>query len=434
MSLTYTAYLLLGLATSLHCIGMCGGLVLTYSVKHDGHGGFFRRLAPHLAYQGSKMLSYMVVALLLGSVAAALGGAFDLTTARNWIMLVAGVYMVLLGLGMTGYFPWLGHLSPRPPKFLTKLLSANRKRALADSKHGEVHYATPVTFGLLTGLLPCAPLITAQVGAISSGSPLTGALLMAAFALGTAPLMIVFGLASSFASGAMRQRMQYVAAVAVVIFGLVIFNRGLMLVGSPVTFDTVRRAVAGDAPKAGQKWRVVDGVAVYDLVIRDVEFVPSVVRVPADRPVRLVVDRQEDNACSDQIAIPRMGVLVNLAPNAKTTVNLPATAAGSYTLTCGMGMMAGRIIFGGGGTGPTIWMWVLGLGAIAAMGVIWVRAVRRHRVTQAGGGGNGKRPRSSDKTSPGVFFGFTAVETALLIGGVTTAIVAGLVLGGVLGR
>jgi sulfite exporter TauE/SafE len=336
-------YLMLGLATSLHCVAMCGSLVLTFAVKGAPEGGALApRLVPHLAYQAAKITSYAAVALVLGGIAAAAGGALDITGFRSWIMVVAGAYMVLLGLGMTGWFPVLQRLSPRPPQALVKAMSKVRKKSATAATGGAAGLAMPVTFGLLTGLMPCAPLIAAQAGAMTSGSPLTGAALMVAFGVGTAPLMLVFGLASSFASGALRRRMGYVAAIAVLVFGLVFLDRGLTLVGSPLTFASVRQAVVGTGAAKGS-WREVGGVAEVDLVIENTRFVPDVISLPADRPVRLVVDRREDAGCSAQLAVPQFGVLADLAPFAKTVVELPAMPAGSYTLTCGMGMMSGRL-------------------------------------------------------------------------------------------
>jgi plastocyanin domain-containing protein len=69
--------------------------------------------------------------------------------------------------------------------------------------------------------------------------------------------------------------------------------------------------------------------------------------IPADKPVRLIVDRREANACSAQLAVPQLGVLATLKDNGTTVVELPAAKAGSYTLTCGMGMMAGTLTVGG---------------------------------------------------------------------------------------
>jgi len=140
-----------------------------------------------------------------------------------------------------------------------------------------------------------------------------------------------------------------------VIFGLVIFNRGLMVVGSPVTFDSARVAVLGSAtpaaPSASQYKKGADGVVEIPLTIENATYVPGTVSIPADTPVRLVVDRKESNSCSKQLSIPKAGVLANLVDNGVTNVDVPAMPAGSYTLTCGMGMISGSISVGGGGGG-----------------------------------------------------------------------------------
>jgi sulfite exporter TauE/SafE len=425
---TFASYLLLGLATSLHCVAMCGSLVLTYSVSEGSGAGVLRKLAPHLAYQGSKIASYMAVAAVLGAISGTVGAAFDISGVRNWIMLVAGVYMVLLGVGMTGYVPWLRRLSPRPPRFLVRLLSRNRKRALADKAEGETHLVTPITFGLLTGLMPCAPLIAAQVGAMSSGSPVTGMTLMLAFGLGTAPLMLAFGLASSFASGAVRERMQYVAAAAVIVFGLLIFNRGLVAVGSPVTFESAVQSIAGTKTTGVRAWRDVGGVAEYDLVIADTRFVPDVVELPADRPVRLVVDRREDNACSAQLAVPQLGILADLKPFAKTVVDLPATRAGSYTLTCGMAMMSGRLIFGQpAGGGGYAWVVVIAIALTAVVGALALKT--RRRAGSETGAGN----VVGQDTGATTLMGFTVAEALVVLAAVLLAVMIGLYAGGAFG-
>ena len=345
----------IGLVTSIHCVFMCGGLVLTYAVKGAEDGPWYRRLIPHLAYQGAKILSYATVALLLGGLVALLGRAVDITPFRNWLQVVAGIYMVLLGIGMTGKVKALRYLTPRPPKFLINALSKNRKKASADASEGNASLATPISFGLLTGLMPCAPLIAAQASAMATGSPLLGVLAMVGFGLGTMPLMLIFGFASSLLSRGFQAKMQVVAAAAVMIFGLVILNRGLMVVGSPVTFDTVRAAVIGTGAPATtdttQYKKGADGVVEIPMTIENATYNPQTLSIPADTPVRIVVDRKEANACSAQLAIPKAGVLANLADNAITKVDVPAMPAGSYTLTCGMGMLSGSISVGGGAGG-----------------------------------------------------------------------------------
>lgn len=375
----------IGLVTSIHCVFMCGGLVLTYAVKGTESGPWYRRLVPHLAYQGSKILSYATVALILGGLVALLGRAVDITPFRNWLMVVAGLYMVLLGIGMTGKVKALRYLTPRPPKFLIDALSRNRKKASTDAAEGHASLATPISFGLLTGLMPCAPLIAAQASAMSSGSPLLGAWGMVGFGLGTMPLMLLFGFTSSLLSRRFQDKLQIIAAIAVVIFGFVILNRGAMLVGSPVTFDTIRTSVVGGsvvAPQdAGGFKKGADGVVEIPLTIENVRFVPQAISLPADTPVRLIVDRKEANTCSAQLSIPGK-VLADLKDNAVTIVDVPAMAAGTYTLTCGMGMMSGSVIVGGagtaaGGASPLVVPLILAALLGAGYGAVRVRTRRR---------------------------------------------------------
>jgi sulfite exporter TauE/SafE len=408
----------LGLGTSLHCVSMCGPLVLTYAVKGEQGGPWHRKLTPNIAYQLAKMVSYMIVGLLLGAV----GGLFNLDGIRPYVMFVAGAFMIVLGLGMTGRVPWAARFTPKPPRWLISALSKMRRKATADAAQGESALATPVVFGLMTGLLPCGPLMAAQVAAATSGNAVSGALGMAAFALGTAPLMIAFGTAGSLIPLAWKQRMMTALAIGVMVFGLVFINRGLMLTGAPVNFNTLKTAVAGAPSASTEQYKTgSDGVVEIPLTIENTKFVPSTVSIPAGRAVRLMVDRKEANPCSNQLAVPQLGVLVDLAPNAVTPVDLPAAKAGTYTLTCGMGMMSGQITAGGAGArSGSVLLW----GALAvagAGGALWVSRKRDRRIAAAPKG----RP------APAGLYGFTPAEVALIVAAVALAVIAGLAIGGV---
>jgi plastocyanin domain-containing protein len=71
---------------------------------------------------------------------------------------------------------------------------------------------------------------------------------------------------------------------------------------------------------------------------------PAVVSVEAGKPVRLVFDRQETSGCSEEVVIPALSTRKFLAPNAKTSVDLPPLTPGRYEFTCGMGMLRGAVI------------------------------------------------------------------------------------------
>ena len=70
---------------------------------------------------------------------------------------------------------------------------------------------------------------------------------------------------------------------------------------------------------------------------------PSVIEVPAGSRVRMSLDRQEDNPCSDELVIPDFGIRRSLPPFATTTIEFDATP-GTHEFKCGMGMLHGSIV------------------------------------------------------------------------------------------
>ncbi|NTU71214.1 MAG: hypothetical protein HGB10_05290 [Coriobacteriia bacterium] len=435
MTALFVSMIALGLATSVHCISMCGPMVVTYAVKGAEGEHWTRKVVPNLAYQAAKIVSYVLTGLVLGGVGVAL--ASTLKAISPWIMFAAGGFMIVLGLGMTGRFPWAARLTPRPPKFLISSLSKLRRKAKADAEEGVDSIATPISFGLLTGLMPCAPLQAAQLAAAGAGATIGGGIVggmlgggvaMLAFGLGTTPLMLGFGLASSMIPREWKHRLTLVLAIVVMVFGLVFINRAATLVGAPVTFNTIRTAFVGTAPAPAAAPEFTpgpDGVVEVPLTIANTQYVPKTVSIPADTPVRLVVDRQEDVACSNQLVLPQLGVSVPLADNAVTKVDLPPTKAGSYTMTCGMGMMSGTLVAGGGAASsgipgsPVLWLTLVVLATAGALYAVRSRGV----VTDTGA-----RTKAADETA--VLLGFTPFQLVLLVGGVAIALVMGLALGG----
>lgn len=421
MTALFLSMLALGLATSVHCISMCGPMVVTYAVKGADDEHWSRKIAPNLAYQAAKIVSYVLVGLALGAI----GSAFNLNGIRPWVMLAAGVFMIVLGLGMTGRFPWAARLTPRPPKFLITSLSKLRRKAKADADEGINSIVTPISFGLLTGLMPCAPLQAAQLAAAGTGSVLGGGVAMLAFGLGTAPLMLGFGLASSMIPKDWKHRMTVALAIVVIVFGFVFVNRAATLAGSPVTFGTLKTAMLGTGSSGSTVGYTTgaDGVIEIPLVIENTRYVPATVSIPAGQRVRLVVERREASTCSDELVLPQLGVRAPLAPNAVTTVDVPPVKAGNYTMTCQMGMMSGTLAVGAAGSpgapgSPILWLAVT---LAATAGALYV-ARRRERAVPAKG---------SHKPAPvPTILGFRPVQFVLLVGGIAVAAIVGLALGG----
>lgn len=326
---------------------MCGPLVITYAVSSERSDSLGARVWPNVAYHSARTLSYVVIGVILGAI----GSALDLRGLRPWILVAAGVFMIVLGLGMTGHVPWAARLMPRPPRFLVDVLGRLRRRAKTESAGEGFDIATPVTFGLLTGLLPCAPMQGAQILAATSGSPLAGGLSMLFFALGTMPLMFAFGTTATLIPVDWRRRLNLILAAVVMLFGLAYLDRSAVLLGSPVTVESVTAQLSGASSRAEAAGLHLgaDGVPEVRLEILHDTYIPSTVATPANRPVRLLVKRQKgdcahDGMCAARILIKRLGVDATLTPLATTAVTLPPAQAGTYTMSSPCGMITGQIV------------------------------------------------------------------------------------------
>lgn len=71
---------------------------------------------------------------------------------------------------------------------------------------------------------------------------------------------------------------------------------------------------------------------------------PSIVRVTAGEPVRLVFDRQETNSCSEEVVLADFGVRRFLPPFSKTAIEITPQSPGVYEFTCGMSMLRGKVV------------------------------------------------------------------------------------------
>lgn len=71
---------------------------------------------------------------------------------------------------------------------------------------------------------------------------------------------------------------------------------------------------------------------------------PSVVRVKAGEPVRLIFDRQETSGCSEEVVFADFGIRRFLPAHQQTVIEVTPPKAGVYAFTCGMGMLRGKLI------------------------------------------------------------------------------------------
>jgi len=178
---------------SLHCVGMCGGLIGFYASGETGQRQ--RPWLTHGAYHVTRLAAYST----LGAVAGQLGAGLDLAGHGLGLghlgALLAGAVMLV----------WAALLWPRAgqPRLVSLRAAAAKPRpwrrvearfvALARQAREQPPLARAALLGLSSALLPCGWLYAFAVLAAGTGSAARGALLLAAFWSGTLPALLGLG-------------------------------------------------------------------------------------------------------------------------------------------------------------------------------------------------------------------------------------------------
>jgi len=214
MTILATA-LLLGLAGSLHCVGMCGPLLLALPLDASGKR---QVLASMLVYHTGRILTYALLGVFFGMV----GKAFALAGFQKMLAISAGVFMLAMAF-MAWRFERLVTALPGFAAF-TQGVKSSIGRLLRHNPKGSTF-----SIGLLNGLLPCGMVYAALAGAIATTGGIEGGLFMAIFGLGTLPLLLLVTLVGGPFGTNLRQKIRLAQPILMGIVGLLLLQRGLHL-------------------------------------------------------------------------------------------------------------------------------------------------------------------------------------------------------------
>ena len=206
----------LGLFSTLHCLGMCGGIVsaLACSVAPSAAPDRMKRHAYVLAFNLGRISVYGFLGLLAGTTGGVLFDNLDPTLWRRVASAVAGLSLILTGLYLGG---WVHAV--RRVDFICRILWRRIEpigRRLLPVRTPAAAFAA----GLVWGWLPCGLVYYSLVLAAPLGDAMTGALFMLAFGLGTIPGMQATGVFGGLMIRlAHNQRIRRAAAGAIIAIG-----------------------------------------------------------------------------------------------------------------------------------------------------------------------------------------------------------------------
>jgi len=207
--------LVLGLAGSFHCLGMCGPIAFVLPVERSSKSKLiFQTFLYHLG----RIISYSLIGLLFGLI----GKGLYLAGFQQRLSILMGVVMIALILIPVSIFNKYNFTKP-----LYRIIGQVKQKlgSYLTKKSNKAIFS----IGFFNGFLPCGLVYIALLGSISVSNILNGSLYMVLFGIGTIPLMTGAIFLGNFVNLSLRNKIQKAIPVFVVIIGLLFIMRGLGL-------------------------------------------------------------------------------------------------------------------------------------------------------------------------------------------------------------
>lgn len=209
----WTAFLL-GVLGSLHCLGMCGPIVLTLPVYNHQT---FKLISSRLLYNSGRILAYGLLGIMIGLV----GEGIALTGFQQKVSILAGGLIIIFSVFS------MQHIT-RKFNLGALRISSLIKKTLGKFLRNRGIFASLVV-GFTNGFLPCGLVYLAVGGALATGSWETGLLYMVIFGAGTSIAMFTFGIAGNFLGLKVRTSFNKLIPYVAVFMGILLILRGLNL-------------------------------------------------------------------------------------------------------------------------------------------------------------------------------------------------------------
>ncbi len=206
----WTAFIL-GLAGSLHCVGMCGPIAMAL----PGNTTIILRfISGRLLYQFGRITTYIG----LGAIAGILGKGISLFGVQQSVSVGLGLILILVAVYPT-HKPLLNWT------FLQGSLAQLKINLGKLLKHHQ--FASLFGVGLLNGLLPCGLVYAALTAALSTTGPLEASIYMGVFGLGTLPLMLATSFLGKLVRPQLRNHFSLAMKVCMICLGIFLVGRGV---------------------------------------------------------------------------------------------------------------------------------------------------------------------------------------------------------------
>ncbi|HRI05928.1 MAG TPA: sulfite exporter TauE/SafE family protein [Candidatus Dojkabacteria bacterium] len=336
---SFWSFFLFGLLAGLSsCAALVGGLLLSMSKQWNEvyieQESKLERLKPFLMFNTGRIISFIILGGFLGVLGGLLGLSIENATSFTAIVvLVVSVVMLILGLQMLEV-KWANKIKIGLPKSITQNITAQEKFK------GKF---MPFLIGALTFLLPCGFTLIVQGLALTSGSFLQGSFIMLAFVLGTLPILLAISIASVDITRKPKLNAVFtkISGILVVVFAIYNLNAQLNVLGLK-SLDDIKINSINKMNDNNNNYAQTDesGTQTLNLSAKGFKYVAtSSTTLKAGVPTKLIVNNEGIYGCGAYMA--SRGLItgyVELQPG-RNEIDLGEPQAGTYKITCSMGMV-----------------------------------------------------------------------------------------------
>ena len=324
-----TVALLMGLVASVSsCLALVGGIIMgfssTYKVDEKTKTSLLNKALPHFYFHLGRVAGFFVLGGLLGFIGSKINYSY---TFSGVLTIIVSLFLLYIGLQSLNIVPNITKLGFHLPKFLSNKIHILEKKN---------NHFMPIVLGILTFFLPCGFTQTMQLTAVASQSTLTGAFIMAFFALGTMPVLLTIGIGATYARKSRNSFFPKLIGIIIIFMAIYSLNSGLVLSGSSFTLNFMPQSGETSSAKIEKNEQVVK----MDV---DWTFKPTEFQVKKGVPVRWEINGINMSGCSNEVVIPRLNISKKINPGLNV-IEFTPEEEGVLPFSCWMGMINGRFI------------------------------------------------------------------------------------------
>ncbi len=321
----FFSYFLFGLAAGISsCAALVGGLLLSLSKKWE------KSLYPFILFNSARLIAFAVFGGILGFIGSAISISIGVT---SFIAILIAIFMLFIGLQMLGVKGF-------------KNISLNNfiKIPYLDKNQDFKGKYMPIIVGAATFFVPCGFTMIAQTTVLTSGSAISGAINLFAFALGTLPVLAIISFSSVkiYANQKFSRQFNIFAGALIVFFALYSLNSQLNVLGLKSLNDIKKSPVQSKQStktKTPSTSVVDDSKQSIEMEASGFEYFPKQFTIKSGLKTRWDIFENDAVGCAK--AVYARGLykdIIYLKPG-MNSVSFIAPEPGTYKVSCSMGMV-----------------------------------------------------------------------------------------------